>query len=1193
MNPDTRTALRDALAEGAGLPFDEAALRLLNCLGFRSDRTLPGQTGRVADLPEAFTVNQRATKTAGDFKAEAVSVRVLFQFGDDEIRDSAQSSLLEGAGRFDAGSTKSFLFVAVELRGSAYSRTRYSQFAREMNQGLAMPAFVLFSERVGGRMALAFVDRRPHKRDGKGEVLSRVSLIRDVDPSTPHRAHLDILADLSLNQRLAWVETRGKSRNFDGLRAAVLDALDTAELNKRFYKELFAWFERAVEEATFPADPNRTVDTEHHVIRLITRLMFIWFIKEKGLVVPELFVEDKVRRLLKDYDPDDGDSWYRAVLQNLFFATLNTELDRRRFSSRSRRTHRVPGLYRYRDLMTDPDRLVGLFQKTPFINGGLFECLDSDDRSQTTGGWRIDCFTDAETHRTKLSVPNRLFFDDKGLIPLFERYRFTVEENTPIEKEVALDPELLGSVFENLLAAVNPETKETARKESGSFYTPRPIVDYMVGEALALVLADATSPDDGDPKYWRDRLLYSLDAAAAFDDAGELFTASEQERIVRAVADLTILDPAVGSGAFLISALHTLTLLLRRLDPRNKLWEAVQRRRAADRAKETFLARREDAARKDELDGVDETFRTYRGSDFGRKLYLIQNCLHGVDVQPVACLIAKLRFFISLAIEQETSRNPDSNYGVRPLPNLETRIIAADTLIGVPGQAAIRTSDQEQIEADLRANRERHFHATTWAGKQGCRERDEELRQALSDELRRAGLSSTDARRVAEWDPYDQNVSASWFDTEYMFGERGFDVVIGNPPYRQLQKDGGALANKYKDAGFDSFERTGDIYQLFIEKGMDLCHGEDSVLAYVTSNSWQKAKYGGKTRKLLDDHSPVRFINLGPGVFENAVVDTCILIVRRASHGEPCRTAELSKGDDFPPREADWASLRQIANGPWCVLSRAEWSLMEKIEDAGRPLGEWPGISIYRGLVTGLNKAFIVGNETKEALIREDPRSAELLKPIVRGRDIRPYRVDWAELWLIDAHNGYGDTARVDVDRFPAIKRHLDGFMPDLERRQDQGDTPYNLRSCAYYGDFEKPKIFWPEISDEAEFALCRELMFCNNKAYFLTAPSLDELLYLFAVLGSDVIRWYGRQITVTTGAGAHSWFKYSVEALPIPPRGVAEDSWPASALAAREEADRQTASPAAITEQDAALAELYGLSDHDKTLLDSLEPRE
>jgi len=247
-----------------------------------------------------------------------------------------------------------------------------------------------------------------------------------------------------------------------------------------------------------------------------------------------------------------------------------------------------------------------------------------------------------------------------------------------------------------------------------------------------------------------------------------------------------------------------------------------------------------------------------------------------------------------------------------------------------------------------------------------------------------------------------------------------------------------------------------------------------------------------------------------------------------------------------------------------------------------------PPFSINYGIKTGLNKAFIVGNETKEALIREDPRSADLLKPVVRGRDVQAYRVDWAGLWLIDTHNGYLDTARIDVARFPGIKRHLAGFMPALRRRQDRGDTPYNLRSCAYYGEFEKPKILWPEISDEAAFALCREEFFCNNKVYFLTVPSPDDLGYLFAVLSSDVIRWYGRKITVTTGAGAHSWFKYSVAALPIPPRSVAAGSWPALAFPARDEETCRTESPDALGKRKRAIAKLYGLTSQDATLLDS-----
>ena len=373
------------------------------------------------------------------------------------------------------------------------------------------------------------------------------------------------------------------SENFDGLLAAWLDTLDTEELNKRFYKDLFRWFERACDVALFPSSGPRVLPSQEHVIRLITRLLFVWFIKEKGLVAEDLFVEHRVRELLKDYDAEDGDSYYRAVLQNLFFATLNTEINQRGFTTGTRDSHRNFSLYRYRAEMTDPDALLALFRQTPFINGGLFDCLDSEEAVRD-GGWRIDCFTDNPAQRGGLSIPNDLFFgtEDKspGLVTLFNRYKFTVEENTPIEQEVALDPELLGKVFENLLAANTPETKESARKQTGSYYTPRAVVDYMVEEALTASILERVEPtksNEADNKWWRDRLEYLLDYDDAFNDASELFTDEERDAIVRAIARTKVLDPAVGSGAFPMGVLHKLTLALRRLDPDNARWEKLQR----------------------------------------------------------------------------------------------------------------------------------------------------------------------------------------------------------------------------------------------------------------------------------------------------------------------------------------------------------------------------------------------------------------------------------------------------------------------------------------------------------------------------------------------------------------------------------------------------------------------------------------
>ena len=407
--------------------------------------------------------------------------------------------------------------------------------------------------------------------------------------------------------------------------------------------------------------------------------------------------------------------------------------------------------------MSDPDALRALFDLTPFINGGLFDCLDSEEASRE-GGYRIDCFTDNVTNPRRkedygiLSIPNCLFFDDNGLFPMLKHYKFTVEENTPIEQEVALDPELLGKVFENLLAAYNPETKETVRKQTGSYYTPREVVDYMVEEALIVTLGETAHPDDGDTKFWQERLRYLLDYADAFSDADELFEEKEKESIVRAIADLKVLDPAVGSGAFPMGVLHKLTLALQRLDPDNQRWEALQKERATKKAGEAFDIR-DKKVRKEELDQISETFERYSG-DFGRKLYLVQNSIFGVDIQPIACQIAKLRFFISLAIEQEVKPGVD-NSGIKPLPNLETRFVAADTLLEVEDadQLDLFRQQIDALKTKLAENRESHFHATSRQKKLGCRREDKKLRKALSEALHSAGLPEDDANKIAEWGP--------------------------------------------------------------------------------------------------------------------------------------------------------------------------------------------------------------------------------------------------------------------------------------------------------------------------------------------------------------------------------------------------------------------------------------------------------
>ena len=748
MRPDDVAARREAILDairafGAG-PLTDRAEALLAVLGYESERS--GETftfgpDEFLEWADTEAGDRRIAEGSREFIRESWHrIEMVFQYTDDEL--ATQTDLFGGQGdlrAWEKSRAKSFLFLAVELQHGDHPRHRLADMARAVNRPFMMPAIIFFRHlRADGSTAvtLAVIHRRAHKRDPDREVLERATLIKDIRVADPHRAHIDILAELALPSLAL------EHRTFNALHEAWEAVLDTEELNKRFYKELFGWFERAVDTCSFPDDCAGEGNAERHVIRMITRLLFIWFVKEKGLVAEDWFEEAAMKELLSEFG---GSDYYRAVLQNLFFATLNTPINQRGFSKRKHATHRVFSRYRYRSLIRDIGRFEALTQRTPFINGGLFDCLD-DELSRSEGGRRIDMFSDPDPRDgpaaaqareeawKQLNVPDALFFGPDGLLPLLGSYKFTVEENTPVNIEVALDPELLGRVFENLLAAHNPETRERVRgdrKRTGSFYTPRNIVDYLVDQTLILAIEARAKPEDGDPAFWRDRLRYLLD----YEDAGDLFEPADARAVVVAISNLKILDPAVGSGAFAMAALQKLTQALRRLDPHNAVWQQLQKERAMGLADSAF-DEQERSARDAELLEISEAFSRYSG-DFGRKLYLIQNSIYGVDIQSIACQIARLRFFISLAIEQEYDDSAaGANMGITPLPNLDTRIVAASTLLGLAETQRTLPGDKvHDIEERLAANRERHFHARTRPEKLHCIRRDRVLRKQLATAL--------------------------------------------------------------------------------------------------------------------------------------------------------------------------------------------------------------------------------------------------------------------------------------------------------------------------------------------------------------------------------------------------------------------------------------------------------------------------
>lgn len=867
---EQKKEIENALHKFADGNLAANAKHFLKVLGYESTRTIPLEPNTLEGFLSAFQI-----KVGEEFNPnralvkEWKSIDFIFQLTKDEIPYIRESSGNRGEDKYNKQVYESYLFFALKLRRNQYTRTQLSQITREINRAFVMPAMILFQH--GEAITFAVIDRRFNKKDESKDVLEKATLIKDIEfakPDKPNRGHTDLLFDLWIDQ----LHRKQPFSNFLELHDAWRETLDTEELNRQFYRRLYDWFKWAKSEARFPDKENRTLESAEHVIRLITRLLFVWFIKEKGLVADELFNETQVARLLKDYDRDTGDSYYRAVLQNLFFATLNTEIEKRGFSPRTNAKHRNFSLYRYKQQISAPDKLLTLFAQTPFINGGLFDCLDSEEATRD-GGYRIDCFSDE--HYDKLSIPNKLFFhDERGLLSLLKHYKFTVEENTPIEQEVALDPELLGKVFENLLAAYNPETGETVRKQTGSYYTPRAIVDYMVEEALVAVLTQQVAPSDGDTELWEEELRYLFDHAQVCDDANAWFDDDEADRIVGEISELKILDPAVGSGAFPMGILHKLTLALQRLDSDNTRWERLQKERAIQRAAVAFDTK-DRQTRDEELKEISRIFENYSGN-FGRKLYLIQNSIFGLDIQSIACQIAKLRFFISLAIEQEPTSEANNNFGIKPLPNLETRFVAANTLIGLDVDRSLTSPKTKALERALSDSRERHFHATTRPQKLACKKEDKRLRRELAEELKHIGMPADDADKVANWDPYDQNGSADWYDLQRMFDiTDGFDVVIGNPPYIEarnslLSEDRKTAYGKQviSDWG-ESLPRGSDLLIYFYARSAKFLTDSGNG-CFITQNAWLNTNYGHKFQKFsLNRFSFVKIIDSSAKFFSD------------------------------------------------------------------------------------------------------------------------------------------------------------------------------------------------------------------------------------------------------------------------------------------------------------------------------------
>lgn len=704
---------------------------------------------------------------------------------------------------------------------------------------------------------------------------------------------------------------------------------------------------------------------------------------------------------------------------------------------------------------------------------------------------------------------------------------------------------MLGHIFENLLED---------NRDKGAFYTPKEIVQYMCKESLIQYLFNYESEQ---LRITNEDWKTAIEKFIRFHTVDTVLADKEVALIVnQKLEDIKVCDPAIGSGAFPIGMLQEIFEAKRFIYPYLK------------------------------------TNKDFKPAEV--KKNIIQNSIYGVDLEKGAVDIAQLRFWLSLVVDE---LNP------HPLPNLDYKIMQGNSLLesfeGVDLSKMGKTKSDVQIfepERDLFGNMKesqmkmtfsksettekiqqlikRFFSIEKAADKKAIRdeinhlvlqhiEYNIELREnQLNRFINEAGnpnnltknakkkyegyvanldkiqatkanllkIQETDERPYFLWHLYFMDV----------FEQGGFDVMIGNPPYIQLQKMG-KETDILQEAGFETFARTGDIYCLFYEKGIDLLKKNEGVLSYITSNSWMKTKYGEALRKFfVEKTNPIKLLNFeDTQIFPSATVEVNILITQK-SHQKKKMIAALFDSSYktnisiFEYFLKNSYPVERFDDNGWVISDKTTMDLKSRIEENTIPLSEL-NVKLYIGLLIGMNEAFVIDNQTRDAFINQNPKNEDIIRPILRGRDIKKYGYNFEDNWVIFSHNG---VKKLNIDRinvindYPEIYEHLKQWEERLIIRHNQGDHWTNMRNCAYLMEFEQPKIIWGEISDKPNFSYDESGILMNDRCSFMVG---EELKFILVLLNSKLIEWYFNLISTTSGMGTNMWKHYKIKLLPIP----------------------------------------------------------
>ncbi len=741
-------------------------------------------------------------------------------------------------------------------------------------------------------------------------------------------------------------------------------AFDVEKVNKDFYRQIARFFYRLTGKEGHPrelvlpyvGDDLGSINIyEEFAIRLIGRSIFCWFLKHKvseesnvPLIPPEALSLAAAR---------ETEDFYHSMLEPLFFEVMNKPFKDRK------------------------SLLVPRSEIIPFLNGGLFEPHSNDFYPgvanyglKISSAWFIDFFS------------------------LLERYNFTITENSSIDVDVAVDPEMLGRIFENLLAELVPETGETARKATGSYYTPRAIVNYMVQESLKQYLLTNTTLAE-------EKVSRLLGYGGDVED----FSTEEKLATVTALRDIKVIDPACGSGAFPMGVLHRMLAMLEKVDPRLELWRAQ------------YLKSLDGIVRQTVEKNISRENWAYI-----RKLMIIRDSIYGVDIQPVAVEIAKLRCFLSLVVD-EIIIDYEENRGVEPLPNLEFKFVAANTLVGLPSgvsQSAFGVTATVNKLKGLREDYLRSFGAE----KSQIEEEFRATQQKLFAENVQWAVADTLVKRLTEWDPFSYE-SCSWFDPEWMFGVKGgFDTVIGNPPYlearhptfsEQRKQECRTGINQRWGSLASGITRGSDLLVYFIETSVHML-AEKGTGVLLTQNAWLDTLYGKALQEfLMKTTNVIAIVDSDFKYFDSKVgpnINTIICVFHGRSP-QPSRTLKFLRfheSFDALPVSHDFEILKGLGKVDYSqyrysdsLLHDAKWGILSGIEDCllqvlkvlqrnGSQIERIPRRTITIGQGLNLSSAHIVHAETAS----DYPYLESALIPFMT--EGAPYVLDHVGSFLVD-----------------------------------------------------------------------------------------------------------------------------------------------------------------------------------------------